>query len=304
MIGRTALCLSTLLLAHAQGEVREISGGAKIPHDKYIRMISETESPVERMYIKTRDGLYVAAAMRKPKGEGPFPVLIHFHGAPGGRGMDQLVGWVRGDHGSPLLQRFLQEGFIVVSADYRGGHNLAKLAEAFPADAATYVDDAAAVVEHIRKQPQVDASRINVYGVSLGGDVTMHLLARVQGIHAAVLGAGAPINFLGARSKPDAKPEDRFKDPLLDAERIQANITKIHTPVLVQVGTADSLIHLDRVVYQQLIAAGKRARLEIYENGYHDFVMGPQGQPGRDEPLMDITLKALESSLRWVRDLK
>jgi len=275
-----------------------------VPHEKYIRMIGETDSPIEPMYIKSKDGLYVAAVMRKPKGDGPFPVLIHFHGAPGGRGMDQLIGWIRGDHGSPLLQRYLQEGFIVVSADYRGGHNLAKLADPFHSDVASYIDDAAAVLEHVKKQPLVDASRINVYGVSLGGDVVMHLLARVQGIHAAVLGAGAPINFLGARSKPGSKPEDRFKDATLETERIKVNISKIHTPVLVQVGTADSLIHLDRIVYEQLTAAGKRARLEIYEKGYHDFVMGPQGHPGRDEPLLDISLKALENSLQWVRDLK
>lgn len=288
----------------ALAEVREVSGGNTIPHEKYIRMVSEVDSPIERMYIKSKDGLYVAAAMRRPKGEGPFPVLIHFHGAPGGRGMDQLVGWARGDHGSPVLQRYLQEGFIVVVADYRGGHNMAKLADAFAADAVTYTDDAVAVVEHIKKQPLVDASRINVYGVSLGGDVVMHLLARIQGIHAAVLGAGAPINFLGARPKPDAKGDDRFKDATLDAERIKAAILKIHTPVLIQVGTADSLIHLDRLVYEQLNAAGKRTRLEIYQKGYHDFVIGPQGQPGRDEPLLDITLLALESSLKWVRDLK
>ena len=301
MLLRLLLCTLPLV---ALAEIREFPGGATIPHEKYIRMISETDSPIERMYIKSKDGLYVAAVMRKPKGEGPFPVLIHFHGAPGGRGMDQLIGWIRGDHGSPLLQRYLQEGFIVVSADYRGGHNLAKLADAFHTDVASYIDDAAAVVEHVKKQPLVDASRINVYGVSLGGDVVMHLLARVQGIHAAVLGAGAPINFLGARSKPDSKPEDRFKEATLETERIKANISKIHTPVLVQVGTADALIHLDRIVYEQHTAAGKRARLEIYEKGYHDFVMGPQGQPGRDEPLLDISLKALENSLKWVRDLK
>ncbi len=297
------LFLLTLPLL-ALAEIREFPGGAVVPHEKYIRMIGETDSPIEPMYIKSKDGLYVAAVMRKPKGDGPFPVLIHFHGAPGGRGMDQLIGWIRGDHGSPLLQRYLQEGFIVVSADYRGGHNLAKLADPFHSDVASYIDDAAAVLEHVKKQPLVDASRINVYGVSLGGDVVMHLLARVQGIHAAVLGAGAPINFLGARSKPGSKPEDRFKDATLETERIKVNISKIHTPVLVQVGTADSLIHLDRIVYEQLTAAGKRARLEIYEKGYHDFVMGPQGHPGRDEPLLDISLKALENSLQWVRDLK
>ena len=99
-------------------------------------------------------------------------------------------------------------------------------------------------------------------------------------------------------------PRTASKDATLDTERSKTAILKIHKPVLIQVGTADSLMHLDRLVYEQLTAAGKRTRLEIYEKGYHDFVIGPQGQPGRDEPLLDITLLALESSLKWVRDLK
>ena len=45
--------------------------------------------------------------------------------------------------------------------------------------------------------------------------------------------------------------------------------------------------------------------MEIYENGYHDFVMGPQGQNRPDlqggERLMDITLQALESALKFVK---
>ena len=53
--------------------------------------MSEADSPVQPTYVKTKDGLYVAAAIRKPKGEGPFPAIILFHGAPGGRGMEQLA---------------------------------------------------------------------------------------------------------------------------------------------------------------------------------------------------------------------
>jgi hypothetical protein len=48
--------------------------------------------------------------------------------------------------------------------------------------------------------------------------------------------------------------------------------------------------------------SGKPVRMEVYENGYHDFVMGPQGHAGRAEPLMDITLAALESTLDFLKD--
>ena len=35
--------------------------------------------------------------------------------------MEQLVGWSRGATGGPVWERFLQEGFVVAVADYRGG---------------------------------------------------------------------------------------------------------------------------------------------------------------------------------------
>jgi len=285
------LLLSLLLT----GDIQQFAGGKTLPHEKYIHVVSEADSPVEQVYIKSKDGVYIAAAMRKPKGDGPFPVLVHFHGAPGGRGMEQLVGWARGDHGGPVFERFLQEGYAIVIADYRAV-NFATLADPPPADAVTYADDAVAVIDHVRKLPFVDASRIHVYGVSLGGDVTMHLLARTS-VRAAILGAGAPIRFLGVKPNPNAPREDRFRDMTIDEARATANIEKVTTPILIMVGTADSLLPLNRVLHDRLEKAGKKVRMEIYENGYHDFVMGPQGQNRPDlqggERLMDITLMAL-----------
>src|SRR3712207_3212132 len=115
------VCIFSLVTASA--EIRTNPGSTTpLPHTKYIHVVSEKDSPVQPTYIKTKDGLYVAAAIRKPKGNGPFPVMIMFHGAPGGRGMEQLIGWSRGDHGGPVWERFLQEGYVVVVGDYRGGN--------------------------------------------------------------------------------------------------------------------------------------------------------------------------------------
>jgi dipeptidyl-peptidase 4 len=286
------------------GDIQQFPGGKVLPHDKYIHVVSEADSPVERVYIKSKDGVYIAAAMRKPKGNGPFPVLVHFHGAPGGRGMEQLVTWARGDFGGPVFERFLQEGYAIVIADYRAV-NFATLADPPPPEAVTYADDAVAVIEHVRKLPYVDASRIHVYGVSLGGDVTMQLLARTS-VRAAILGAGAPIRFLGVKPNPSAPREDRFRDMTVDEARATANIEKVQTPILILVGTADSLIPVNRLLHERLEKAGKRVKLQIYENGYHDFVMGPQGQNRPDlkqgEALLDITLQALENTLAFVKD--
>jgi dienelactone hydrolase len=286
--------LLLLVPALVLGEIRYYPGGKEIPHDQYMRVVSETESPVERLYIKTRDGLYVAAALRKPSGRGPFPALIHFHGAPGGRGMDQLVGWSLGATGSPVWERFLKEGFVVVVADYRSTR---VMGASLPADQPSFVDDGQAVLEYVRALPYVDPSKVTLYGVSLGGNLVAHLIGRVE-VHAAVLGAPAVMSFLGATPGPD--PKQRWKNASIDAGLARRNIEAIQCPVLILVGTADSLIEIDRPLHDLMEKYGKRVRMEVYEGGYHDFCIGPQGQ-NRREPLMEGTLKALETSLEFVK---
>jgi dipeptidyl aminopeptidase/acylaminoacyl peptidase len=283
-------------------EVREHPGGKVLPHEKYIHVVDEKVSPVEQVYIKSKDGLYIAAAMRKPAGDGPFPALIYFHGAPGGRGMEQLVGWSRGDHGGPIWERFLQEGFVVVVADYRNSPRSSWLGGA-NSEQVGMADDGVSVVEHVRGLPFVDSNRITVYGVSLGGNVVSHVISRTT-VHSAIFGAPYVGPFLGAQLKPqaaDAPREDRFKDMVIDEQLTRKNIAPIETPILILAGTKDSLVHMDRRFHNLLEAAGKSVRLEIFENGYHDFVAGPQGQPGRDEPLLDATLAALEMSVEFAR---
>jgi hypothetical protein len=46
--------------------------------------------------------------------------------------------------------------------------------------------------------------------------------------------------------------------------------------------------------------------MEVYENGYHDFCLGPQGHKRNDLPqgevLLDSALDALEQSVRFARE--
>jgi dienelactone hydrolase len=265
-------------------------------------VVSEAASPVQRTYIKTKDGLYVAAAIRKPNGDGPFPAIIMFHGAPGGRGMDQLVGWSRGDHGGPVWERFLQEGFVVIVGDYRGGDW--NVVNSPTSTGATAIDDGIAMIDYVKQLPYVDASRINLYGVSLGGNLVMFLASKVPTLQTVIAGAPAPIWFLGYQLPPGgARPDFATTPP--DAAVSKANIAPIQTPILIQVGTADPLLPLDNVLHEQLTKYGKNVRMEVYEHGYHDFVLGPQGQQRPDMPqgeiLMQGALDALERSVKFVK---
>jgi dienelactone hydrolase len=258
---------------------------------------------VQPTYIKTKDGLYVAAAIRKPKGDGPFPAIIVFHGAPGGRGMDQLVGWSRGATGGPVWERFLQEGFVVAVADYRGGDwNRANVPSS--GGHATAIDDGLTVIDFVSKLPYVDASRVSLYGVSLGGNLVAYLISKVPTIHAAVLGAPAPIWFLGVQMPAGGGRPD-FSKATPDPAVAEANIAPIRTPALILVGTEDGLLPMATTLHDMLEKAGKPVRMDVYEHGYHDFVLGPQGQDRKDLPrgevLLQGALDALDLSVSFVK---
>jgi dienelactone hydrolase len=306
---RASVTLLTSILAGAiptstSAEIHKHVGSADaLPHDKYVRVVSEADSPVQQSYVKSKDGAYVAAAIRKPKGNGPFPAIIMFHGAPGGRGMEQLVGWSRGDHGGPVWERFLREGFVVVVGDYRGGDwNAMNVPSTGPN--ATAIDDGLAIVEFVGKLPYVDATRISLYGVSLGGNLVSYLVSKVPTIHAAVLGAPAPFWFLGVARPAPGKPLDPAATQA-DPAVAGANIAPIRTPVLILVGTEDRLLPLATMLHDRLVQAGKTVRMDVYEHGYHDFVLGPQGQKRGDLPrgevLLQGALDALELSVSFVK---
>ena len=300
-----SLCFGFLLSSgNAFPEIVRHGGSADaLPHAAYVHTVSETDSPVKETYIKAKDGVYIAAALRKPKGDGPFPAIILFHGAPGGRGMEQLVGWSRGDHGGPVWERFLKEGFVVAVADYRGG-DLNTVNAPSSTGAVTAIDDGLSVIEHVQALQFVDRARVSVYGVSLGGNLALFLASRAPTLHAVVLGAPAPIWFLGFKVPAQGSRPDFAAMPP-DAEVARASIAPIQTPILIQVGTSDRLLPLSTVLHEQLIKHGKQVRMEVYENGYHDFVLGPQGQKRADMPngefLMQGALDALERSVQFVK---
>jgi dipeptidyl aminopeptidase/acylaminoacyl peptidase len=293
-----------LCAAMARAEVIEFRGSPDaLPHDRYVRVVSERDSPIRQAYIKAKDGVYIAAAIRKPRGDGPFPAIVMFHGAPGGRGMEQITSWSRGDHGGPVWERFLQEGYAVIVADYRGGDfNL--MNSPSTNGMVTAIDDGLAVIEHVRALPYVDRARVSVYGVSLGGNLVLFLASKIPDLHAVVVGAPAPMWFLGVQMPAGGvRPDLSTLRP--DAAIASANIAPIVTPILMLVGTADALLPIDRTLHEELASRGKSVRMEIYEHGYHDFVLGPQGQTRPDLPKGEILLQgALDALDRTVQFVK
>lgn len=117
------------------------------------------------VYVRSYDGAYVGAALRKPTGEGPFPAILFIHGGVGGSTIDAMKRFVM----RRVPQHFFERGYVVFSTDYRGLH--------FGEDE---IQDVLAAYRKVQSYPFVEKNRVGVIGGSHGGYLAMMLATRIS----------------------------------------------------------------------------------------------------------------------------
>ena len=190
--GSTLAFFSATVTRPAALAVRAVSGGlvtlagastipAEMPWSQFV-------TPKQVVY-KSPDGVTVHAQLfEKPGGPSKKPAVVFVHGGP----MRQmLLGWHYGDYYSnsyAMNQYLASRGFVVLSVNYRlgigYGYDFQRPKDGGAAGAAEY-QDVKAGGEWLARQPQVDASRIGIYGGSYGGFLTAMALAKDSRLFAA-----------------------------------------------------------------------------------------------------------------------
>ena len=143
----------------------------------------------KQVTFKSPDGMTVHGQLFEPTGgSGKKPALIYVHGGPP---RQMLLGWNYSDYyaNSYALNQYLaSQGFVVLSVNYRlgigYGYEFHQPANGGPLGASEYQDVRAAAV-WLTEQPQVDATKIGIYGGSYGGYLTALALARDSKLFAA-----------------------------------------------------------------------------------------------------------------------
>ena len=174
------------------------------------------------------DGVVVHGQLfERPGGPARKPAIVYVHGGPP---RQMLLGWHYSDYYSnayALNQYFASRGFVVLSVNYRlgigYGHEFHRPPNAGAQGAAEYRDVKAAGL-YLRSLPQVDATRIGIYGGSYGGFLTALALGRnsdvfaagvdVHGVHdftAGDSGAGSALQAALLRGSARFEPNDREK---------------------------------------------------------------------------------------------
>jgi dipeptidyl aminopeptidase/acylaminoacyl peptidase len=154
----------------------------------------------KKVTFTSPDGVLVHADLFEPAGgAAKKPAIIYIHGGPP---RQMLLGWHYSDYYSNAYasnQYLANLGFVVLSVNYRlgigYGFEFHQPANAGTNGASEYLDIKAAG-EWLAKQPNVDASKIGVYGGSYGG----YLTAMALGKDSKLFSAGVDIHGVHDRT--------------------------------------------------------------------------------------------------------
>jgi dienelactone hydrolase len=278
------------------------------PHGYMItKPVRGSDIPVDYTFVLTRDEIYVPIGVRKPKGEGPFPLITMGRGD--GRGgvphvesqIERLV---------QMQEKMLARGYVVVYLNYRNEiphlYEAIDRAQNLPDDVSGSdrrtlksaptldSDDFIAILKYLRTLPYVNPAAIGAVGVSHGGEMILKVASETKLITAGVAIEGASHEFLGVDTGPNAPrkgTEIQYQDIEVvrrnaDKARALERIRRITTPILHIGRDHDHLQGIIRLAHEWMLEAGKDSTWVSFDHPDHGypFIYAAAGEPWAPHP--------------------
>lgn len=127
------------------------------------------------------DSLKVNGHLITPKKEGVYPGIVYNRGGNRDFGMNNTMKLI----GTGLAE-LASEGYVIALSQYRGNGGSEGTEEFGGAD----VDDVLNLIDVMAEMPEVDTSRLGMYGWSRGGMMTYRALVATNQIKAVIVGGG------------------------------------------------------------------------------------------------------------------
>ena len=260
--------------------------------------------PVHLMYVEVIDGLYAPIGIRKPAGDGPFPMVL-FASGNGGGGM----AWIRNatQNQSWTQEQLVEAGYAVAWLRYRAevelGYNKGgklvqgtrqgrQLLNRSPLE----YEDEIAIIEFVKKLDFVAPDRIGIVGLSHGGEMVLKILSEYNGVAVGIANEPASHEFLALRPPEESTSVDQDTE-MRDLEEMQLRsagavrarvdldvalerIATINTPVLVMGRDQDHLQGIFRTTYELMAEAGKDVEWVSYEHPDQGYIYPYRGDDG------------------------
>ena len=279
---------------------------------------------VNLMMIEVWDGLYTPVGVRKPDGDGPFPMVLLASGN-GGEGME----WIRDSmrNRAYTVDKLVEAGFACAWTRYRtevelGYNNGGKLIrdvrqgrEMFNRSPLEYEDEIA-IADYFKTVPWVDAKRLSMIGMSHGGEMVLKMTSEYHGLAAAIASEPASHEFLAL--KPDDTAFVNEETGLRNIEEMQMaevdkvrrridlnvamrRIENINTPILVMGRDEDHLQGIFRTSYDLLVESGKNVDWVSYDHDYHGYIFPIRGKDGK-YILNEVQEEAIAFVIAWLKE--
>jgi dienelactone hydrolase len=210
----------------------------------FTEPVLDSDIPVDITLLETVDGLFTPIGIRRPKGKGPFPLVMFFTGN-GGAGVQQVRDYV--NNRAYTMERFLAEGYAIAWLNYRaeawfaytrmpplevGRQQANQLMNRPPLE----IDDLRTIVDYVRRLPYVDADRIGLAGNSHGGGMILRAAAEGLDVKAAIVSEPDASEFLQMKEEAFSGenplyPTIESVTPYLDKKIAMERIRRITIPI-------------------------------------------------------------------------
>ncbi|HZN26982.1 MAG TPA: alpha/beta fold hydrolase [Burkholderiales bacterium] len=226
------------------------------------------EYPIERVEVPFDDGKTISCLLHLLPDRRKAPVVIYVPG------MDQTKEVFPKAHHNIALQR----GFHVLAMDGpgQGSSNMQKIR----AVGDNYERAGAAVIGYLANRPEVDASKIAIYGISMGSYWSLRLSSYDHRAAAVVSSVACfnPNNTIFTQSSPRFKQmfmymagyedEDRFDEEVAKPMTVRGYLGQITCPTLLVTGEFDPLCPLEDAV-DAFNDLNVPREMWVMENQYH-----------------------------------
>jgi dipeptidyl-peptidase-4 len=232
------------------------------------------------LQFKADDGTSLEAQLLMPpqatSGE-KIPLIIYIYGGPAAQVV--LNQWTE-DRG--LFHEILaRQGFAVLSVDNRGTPNRdRKFQNAIRHEygAVELKDQLTALDQLFAQYPQLDRSRVGIWGWSNGGSMTLYAMT-----HSEVFKAGVSVAPVTDWHNYDSIYTERYQGLPKDNGQGYDDLLlskvagKLHGSLFLAHGTSDDNVHFQNSIQmiEALVKAGKQFRFMAYPNKTHS-ISGPE----------------------------
>ena len=278
--------------AHSQEYTAEIADAAA-PYIAVNKNLPGSGASWQLHLVPTRDEIYVPIGVRKPEGNGPFPMIL----IGSGQGSDGIMKIERSmDRFEELMSRLVERGYVAAFVNFRneipGLYNEIGQSELLIDDVSGGArtlqsvptldsEDYLSIVEHAKALPYTDANGIGAIGSSHSGEIILKGTA-VMRLGAAVPSEPAATEYLAIDLSGAPRDESGRELQMQDIELVKSlankkattpQISEIDTPLLILGRDTDHLQGIFQLAYEWIAEAGKNVTWASFDHPEHGYAL-------------------------------